>query len=108
MSERELIARVKVLDARLRTVTVVLFALTAWIVFERDVERFRREFPGLELLAFRPHTPLRYWLAGGLKKWSLLPGWAFGLATLLDRGLAGISRQFCSFVDVGLRKRGGG
>lgn len=78
----------------------------AWIVFERDVTRFRVEFPELDLLSFRPHTPLRYWLAGGLKRWSLLPGWAFGLATLLDRGLARLSRQFCSFVDVELRKRG--
>ncbi len=76
----------------------------AWIVFERDLEQFKLRFPGLELVSFRPHTPMRYWLAGGLKRWTLLPGWAFPLATVVDRMLAGLSRQFCSFVDIELRK----
>jgi SAM-dependent methyltransferase len=74
----------------------------AWIVFERDRERLLREHPALQLVAFRPHTPLRYWLAGGLKKWSLLPGPLFPLATALDRALVGISRRFGSFVDIEL------
>lgn len=74
----------------------------AWIVFRRDLERFRSEFQGLALERYRPHTPLRYWLSGGLKRWTLLPGWAFGLATGIDRALAWITRETCSFVDIEL------
>ncbi|HEX5051258.1 MAG TPA: class I SAM-dependent methyltransferase [Planctomycetota bacterium] len=74
----------------------------AWIVFERDRERFRREHAGLQLAAFDRHTPLRYWLAGGLKRWSLLPNALFGLATWFDRALVAVSPRFGSFVDIEL------
>ena len=77
----------------------------AWMVFERDRERLAREFPGLELVRYRPHSPLRYFLAGGLKSWSLLPGRAFGAATALDRALTRLSPRFGSFVDVELVRR---
>ena len=77
----------------------------AWIVFQRDRARFECEFPGLELLAYTPHTPLRYWLAGGLKNWSLLPGTLFPLFTWLDTILAHWLSQTGSFVDIELRKR---
>ncbi|HEX7663729.1 MAG TPA: hypothetical protein VF407_04435, partial [Polyangiaceae bacterium] len=72
----------------------------AWIVFERDRATFERRFPGLRLERFEPCAPLRYWVAGGLKSWSLLPGWAFGAATLLDNTLVAVSKRFGSFVDI--------
>ena len=74
----------------------------AWIVFERDRARFEREFPRLRLAAFDRHTPLRYWLAGGLKRWSLLPGALFGIATWFDRALLRSSPRWGSFVDIEL------
>lgn len=74
----------------------------AWIVFERDRERFAREHAGLQLVAFERHTPLRYWLAGGLKRWSLLPAALFPLATWFDRVLLATSPRFASFVDIEL------
>jgi len=77
----------------------------AWIVFRRDRMRFESGFPELELVRYEPHSPLRYWLAGGLKRWSLLPGWAFGPATALDRALLAVTVETGSFVDVELRKR---
>jgi SAM-dependent methyltransferase len=77
----------------------------AWMVFRRDAERFKALFPGLALERYQPHTPLRYWLAGGLKAWSLAPGWAFPLATWLDRALVGLSDRLASFVDVELVRR---
>jgi SAM-dependent methyltransferase len=76
-----------------------------WIVFERDRERFTREHPDLQLVAFARHTPLRYWLAGGLKRWTLLPGFLFAPATWLDRTLIRLSPRFASFVDVELVRR---
>ena len=76
----------------------------AWIVFERDRARFEKLFPALRIAAYTPHTPLRYFLAGGLKRWSLLPGVGFPLASALDRALASASPRWCSFVDVELVK----
>ena len=79
---------------RIRTISVArgLAALTA-------------VFPGRGVVGFHTPPPLRYWLAGGLKRWTLLPGWGFPLATFVGRMLAGLSRQFCSFVDIELRRK---
>jgi SAM-dependent methyltransferase len=76
----------------------------AWIVFHRDAAKFAATFPSLSLQGYVPHTPLRYWLAGGLKDWSLLPGWAFSFATWIDRALIGVSSHFGSFVDIEILK----
>ena len=76
----------------------------AWIVFQRDVERFRRLFPRLQIRHYRPHTPLRFWLAGGLKKWSLIPPGTWRFVTALDRLLIKLSPQFGSFVEIELEK----
>ena len=77
----------------------------AWIVFRRDRKRFQLLFPELELVRYEPNSPFRYWLSGGLKRWSLLPAWAFGLATALDRALVAVAPETGSFVDVELVKR---
>jgi SAM-dependent methyltransferase len=71
----------------------------ASIVFERDRARFDELYPELRLEIFQPHTPFRYFMAGGLKWWSLLPGWAFSPATFVERTLL---PGFGCFVDVEL------
>jgi SAM-dependent methyltransferase len=76
----------------------------AWIVFQRDREKFQKLFPGLRIERFAPHSPLRYWLIGGMKNWSLIPAWLFPLATWVDRSLARLSVKLSSFVDVELVK----
>ena len=78
----------------------------AWMVFRRDRARFERDFPGLRLLSYEPHTPFRYWLTGGLKRWCLLPGALFGIASRVDRALIRLSPEFGSFVDVEVARRG--
>jgi SAM-dependent methyltransferase len=72
----------------------------AWIVFVRDLKRFQQEFAALRLLKYQPFAPLSYWLAGGLKSWSLLPGMALGLAAAMDRTLLRVSKDFGSFVEI--------
>lgn len=76
----------------------------AWIVFHRDREKFQKLFPGFRLERFAPHSPLRYWLIGGMKKWSLIPVWAFPLAARIDRSLVRLSFRLASFVDIELVK----
>jgi SAM-dependent methyltransferase len=80
----------------------------AWMVFQRDAEGFARRFPGLKLEQYRPHTPLRYWLSGGLKRWSLLPGSLFRAASVVDAALLRLSPQWGSFVEVVIVKKGDG
>lgn len=77
----------------------------AWIVFQRDRVQFERQFPELHVFRYEPHTPLRYWLSGGLKTWSLLPSWAVPFATKLDAFLMRLTPQFGSFVDIEIEKR---
>lgn len=74
----------------------------AWMIFVRDRVRFQNAFPALQIQAVRPHSPFRYWLCGGLKSWSLLPGSLFAAATVLDRALIRVSPAFASFMDVEL------
>lgn len=77
-----------------------------WIVFERDLDRFQREFVSLQVERYEPHTPFWYWLAGGLKSWSLLPPRLFRAARTLDDGLIRMSPRWASFVDIELVKTG--
>lgn len=77
----------------------------AWIIFQRDRQKFETLFPKLKIMCYEPHTPLQYWLSGGLKKWSLIPNWAFGLIKALDKLLICFSTQFGSFVNIEIVKK---
>ena len=77
----------------------------AWIVFQRDRDRFNSLFPLLEILRYEPHTPLRYWLSGGLKRWSLVPKWGVDWVGWVDKLLIKVSKEFGTFVDIEIAKR---
>lgn len=76
-----------------------------YVIFERDRKKFFELFPDFTLAQFTPHTPLRYWLSGGLKSWSLLPSWAYRAASWLDNSLIRLSPKLGSFVDIEIVKR---
>ncbi|MFC1831015.1 methyltransferase domain-containing protein [Thermodesulfobacteriota bacterium] len=75
-----------------------------WIIFYRDKAKFEKLYPALKIVKRSPHTPLRYWLTGGLKSWNMLPGSLFGIATRLDLWLASRLPVSGSFVDIELVK----
>lgn len=77
----------------------------AWIVFERDKERFEKKFSLLKLVSYSPHTPLLYWVSGGLKKWSMAPKILIPFWQFIDRLFLKISRDFGSFTDIEIYKR---
>ena len=77
----------------------------AWMVFVRDKAMFEKRFPGLRLLRYQQHAPLRYWLAGGLKEWSLIPEWGIGMAEALDSLLIRLWPELGSFVYVEIVRR---
>ncbi len=76
----------------------------AWIIFVRDRARFESLFPRLKIVRIETHSPLRYWLTGGLKRWTLLPGILFLPATWFDRALAALCPPLGSFVDIELER----
>lgn len=78
----------------------------AWIVFRRDVERFRRLHPSLELLEYRSFAPLQYWMAGGLKGWNASPGPLAALVRAFDAVLLRLWPGCGSFVHVLVKKKG--
>lgn len=75
-----------------------------WMVFVRDRAKLVQVCPKLRFVSYTPHSPLRYWIAGGLKPWNLLPQRMFDLATRIDRALTCLSKDFGSFVDIELVK----
>jgi SAM-dependent methyltransferase len=48
-----------------------------WILFERDRERFRTEFPEWRIDSIELLMPFSYLLSGGVSMRALLPGWAY-------------------------------
>ena len=49
----------------------------AWILFERDYQEFKTEFPQWRLTGINHLMPFRYLLSGGISLRTLMPGWAF-------------------------------
>lgn len=76
----------------------------AWIIFIRDRKKFEQLYPELKIVNITIHSPLRYWLTGGLKKWNLLPDIFFELATAFDQLLVKIWPGFGSFMDIEIEK----
>lgn len=76
----------------------------AWIIFYRDRLLFEQRFPHLKIKALKPLMPLRYWLSGGLKSWTLIPGPLWNVASGLDSFLLCCSAQWASFVAIELIK----
>lgn len=79
----------------------------AWMVFIRDAEKFKRKWPRLTLVGYQPHSPLWYWLSGGLKRWNLLPHWMWRSIDRAERALLYLSVNFGSFVNIELTREEG-
>jgi SAM-dependent methyltransferase len=56
-----------------------------WICFVRDRKAFEREFPQLAIERVQPIMPLRYLLSGGVSMRSLMPGFATGLVSVVEK-----------------------
>ncbi len=77
----------------------------AWMVFIRDRKKFQKLFPDLEIVSLTPHSPFRYWFAGGLRSWSLVPSKSFNLMTKLDNLLVRLTPRLASFMDIEIVKK---
>jgi hypothetical protein len=80
-----------------------------WILFERDCEQFKREFPEWRLRAIRPLIPFRYLVSGGVSMRNLMPGWTFRLWRGLENLMQPWMNRLGMFAEIILERveRGG-
>ena len=76
----------------------------AWIVFQRDVEQFAREFPQWRVEVVRPIMPLRYLVSGGVGMRSMAPGWSTPLWRAFEGALSPLNNQLAMFAHILLRR----
>ncbi|MGE4159552.1 MAG: class I SAM-dependent methyltransferase [Planctomycetota bacterium] len=80
----------------------------SWKIFHRDLERFRRESPNLEIVRQSTHTGFTYLLSGGFTMKALVPSFLYGPLYLMDRMLSKLSRGVSDqFETIILRRREG-
>lgn len=75
-----------------------------WIIFYRDRELFRLEFPHLIVKELKIHTPLSYLISGGLSVKQLLPSELYGLIRLMERILSPLNSYLGMFLTIELEK----
>jgi SAM-dependent methyltransferase len=74
----------------------------AHIIFERDGGTFAAEFPRLSVVALRKHTFLGYALSGGLSHDPLVPSWAEGALSVVERSARPLLPWLGTYMDVQL------
>ena len=76
-----------------------------WILFERDRERWEAEFPDLSIKMVRPFMPFRYLVSGGVSMRSVMPGFAFPLWKVVERGLGPLMQKLAMFALIVVERR---
>ncbi len=75
-----------------------------WIVFRRDVARFRATYPRLQVVSIRPFMPIRYLLSGGVSLRSFMPAWSSPVWRAVERALAPIAQSTAMFALIVIRR----
>lgn len=77
-----------------------------WIVFSRDVKRFKAEFPQWQIKEQVLHTPFGYLLSGGVSFKSFAPGVFFGACCRFEKSLAPFMPGLAMFATIVLERKG--
>jgi SAM-dependent methyltransferase len=75
-----------------------------WIVFERDKERLRMEFPSLKVSSLKPHSPLRYLFSGGVSIKQLVPSCFYPVVRGIEIALSPFDRYLGMFMTIEVEK----
>lgn len=76
-----------------------------YMIFKRDINKFKTLFPNLELIQFKYHTPFKYLLSGGLSKPALVPLFAYPIIQLIEKILTPILPQIALFQTIIIKKK---
>ncbi|MEW6469722.1 MAG: class I SAM-dependent methyltransferase [Bacteroidota bacterium] len=75
-----------------------------YIYFIRDREKYRSQFPLLQIRRVKNHTPFRYVLSGGVSRRAMVPAWSFGFFRSMESVLSPLSGMLGLFVTIELEK----
>lgn len=75
-----------------------------WIVFERDREKFAKNFPGLKLKNITLDYPFSYLFSGGVSLRALLPGVFFSAFRAFERMLKPMEGRLALFAFILLQR----
>ena len=75
-----------------------------WILFERDQERFEREFPTWRIHTIQLGTPFRYILSGGVSLRVSMPGWSYPIFHALEQVLKPWMKSLAMFALIVLER----
>lgn len=75
-----------------------------WIVFERDFDKFKHDFPDFRLEEINYHTPFMYLISGGVSFKQVFPNFLYPVFRTIDKILPAISKQLSMFVTIKIRK----
>jgi hypothetical protein len=75
-----------------------------WIIFNRDLGQFQREFPLLHVRNVAPMMPFRYLVSGGVSMRSLSPGWSHPLWRGLEAVMRPVQNLFAMFARIELQR----
>jgi SAM-dependent methyltransferase len=76
-----------------------------WIIFDRDYEKFKSEFPKLQLESIKLHTPFTYLVSGGLTFKSLLPGWMYRPFRWFEKAMSPLNKSIAMFQRIVVVKK---
>jgi SAM-dependent methyltransferase len=75
-----------------------------WILFERDKDRFHREFPQWDIHSIELLMPFSYLLSGGVSLRAFAPGWAYRPVRCVEGQLN--QKRWAMFALIKMRKHG--
>lgn len=73
-----------------------------WILFERDREKFAKEFPALQITKIRVMMPFRYLVSGGVSMRDLMPDWSYRIWNGFENLLQPWMNQWGMFAFITL------
>ncbi|MCX7003787.1 MAG: methyltransferase domain-containing protein [bacterium] len=56
-----------------------------WLIWQRDLAQFQKEFPAWHLEQITPLMPLAYLLSGGVSLRALMPGWIYRVVRAIEK-----------------------
>jgi len=75
-----------------------------WILFKRDVDQFRSEFPEWRTVSIQPFMPFSYLISGGLQTRRLMPGFLFSAWQRVEAAVSGSSGRLAMFAHIVLER----
>lgn len=77
-----------------------------WIIFKRDVKKFKKLFPNLQIVDIELHTPFKYLVSGNLSKPQLLPVSFYPIVDYFEKIISPLNKYLALFATVVIKKVG--